>query len=221
VLRGIDRLLEEQKDNLRSRFGKESPWWVPESIDDRVFEKLHSGLRGFIAEVVATPRHELRLHLDARLAQFVVDLQHDEGLAARAEALKEELLAHPALARWTATVWADVRASLVEQAGDPSSPLRQRLEAAVVAFGERLAGDAALQARVDQGLARLADYVLDEYAGTLDEMIRTTVERWDPGVVTGQLEVLLGRDLQFIRINGTVVGGLIGLLLHAVSETIA
>jgi uncharacterized membrane-anchored protein YjiN (DUF445 family) len=118
-------------------------------------------------------------------------------------------------------VWTDLRRTLAEQAADPSSPLRHRLASAVVALGERLGSDPALQARVDHGLARLADYVLEEYADTLDEMIRTTVERWDPGVVTGQLELLLGRDLQFIRINGTLVGGLIGLGLHTFSQAIA
>ena len=87
-------------------------------------------------------------------------------------------------------------------------------------LGERLAEDAALQAKVDSGLSRFAGYVLDEYAETLSEIIRATVQRWDPSVVTNQLELLLGRDLQFIRINGTVVGGGIGLLLHMVSETI-
>jgi uncharacterized membrane-anchored protein YjiN (DUF445 family) len=220
VVRGIDRMLVEQKEDLRGRFGRESPWWVPEPVDDRVFERLHGGLRGFLAEVVADTGHELRGHLDRRLAQLVEDLQHDPAMAARGEALKEELLAHPALRTWTGSLWTDLRATLAEQAGDPASPLRQRLEAAVLAFGERLAEDAALQERVDGGLARLASYVLDEYAGTLDEMITSTVDRWDPAVVTGQLEVLLGRDLQFIRINGTVVGGLVGLGLHGISQAI-
>jgi len=221
VLRGLDKLLEEQKEDLRGRFGRESPWWVPESIDDRIFDKLHGGLRGFLGEVIADPDHELRGVLDERLAALVDGLQHDPDLIARGEALKEDLLADPALGGWTRSVWADVRRSLVEQAGDPASPLRTRLESAVLAFGDRLATDAGLQARVDGGVARLAAYVLDEYADTLDEMIRSTVERWDPQVVTGQLEVLLGRDLQFIRINGTVVGGLVGLLLHTLSQTIA
>jgi len=93
-----------------------------------------------------------------------------------------------------------------------------RVERAVEGFGERLAEDPALQAKIDAGLSRFAGYVLDEYAGTLSEIIESTVERWDPGVVTDQLELLLGRDLQFIRINGTLVGGLIGLFLHTVSQ---
>jgi uncharacterized membrane-anchored protein YjiN (DUF445 family) len=220
ALLGIDRYLVDQHDPLRSRFGKESPWWVPESIDDRVFEKLVGGLRGFIAEVVADPRHEIRTHLDDRIADLVRRLQDDPDLVARGEALKEELLVHPELRAWTASVWTDAKATLAAQAADPTSSLRTRLEGAVASFAERLAVDDALQAKIDSGLSRLAGYVLDEYSATLADIILSTVERWDPGVVTGQLEVLLGRDLQFIRINGTVVGGAIGLGLHAVSSAI-
>lgn len=220
ALRGFDRFLIDEHDQLRSRFGNESPWWVPESIDDRIFEKLHGGLRGFIAEVVGDPSHELRAHLDERLAELVVRLRSDPALIARGEELKEELLAHPELRAWTASVWADAKEALARQAADPESQLRQRLEAAVAGLGERLAGDAALRAKVDGGLSRLAGYVLDEYSDTLAEIIASTVERWDPSVVTTQLELLLGRDLQFIRINGTVVGGAIGLVLHTVSQRI-
>ncbi|MGH9137469.1 MAG: DUF445 domain-containing protein, partial [Acidimicrobiales bacterium] len=220
VLRGLDRMLVEERDDLRARFEQESPWWVPEAIDDRLFAKLHGGVRGFIAEVVADPRHEVRDHLDTRLAELIDRLQHDPELIQRGEALKDELLEHPALREWSGSLWADAKATLAEQAADPDSPLRARLERAVSSFAERLTEDASLQAKLDSGLARLAAYVLDEYADTLSEMILGTVERWDPAVVTGQLELLLGRDLQFIRINGTVVGGMVGLLLHTFSEVI-
>lgn len=221
ALRGFDRYLVEQKEELRGRFGKESPWWVPESIDDRVFDRLVAGLRGFIADIVADPDHELRGHLDARLADLAQRLQVDPDLIARGEALKEELLAQPELRAWTASIWTDAKATLAAQAADPSSQLRVRLEGAVRSLAERLATDDGLQAKVDSGLARFAGYVLDEYSETLSDIILATVERWDPAVVTNQLELLLGRDLQYIRINGTVVGGLIGLLLHIVAQLIA
>jgi uncharacterized membrane-anchored protein YjiN (DUF445 family) len=220
ALRGLDRYLEDEHDNLRARFAKESPWWVPESIDDRIFEKIIGGLRGFIGEVVADPRHELRGHLDARLAETIERLQHDPDLIARGEELKDELLGHPELRAWSSSLWADAKATLAAQAADPTSPLRQRLERAVTTLGERLAQDAALQAKVDRGLSRFAGYVLDEYSDQLGEIIRSTVQRWDPSVVTNQLELLLGRDLQFIRINGTVVGGLVGLVLYTFSQAI-
>src|SRR5690606_16304974 len=143
--------LEEQKEDLRGRFGRESPWWVPEAIDERIFEKLYGGLRGFIHEVVDDPKHELRDVIDGRIAELVENLQHDPALVERGEALKEELLADPALRAWTASMWDDLRRSLLAQAGDPGSPLRQRLASAAQAFGERLAADPALQARVDGG----------------------------------------------------------------------
>jgi uncharacterized membrane-anchored protein YjiN (DUF445 family) len=220
VLRGVDRLLLEQKADLRARFARESPWWVPDPLDDRLFEKLYGGLRGFIAEVVADPRHELRDHLDGRLAELIDRLQTDPAFAARAEELKEEVLAHPALRRWTGSLWTDLKAAIVAQTADPDSTLRRGLEAAADGLGERLRTDPALAAKVDRAVADVASYVLEEYAETLADMIRTTVERWDPVVVTSQLEMLLGRDLQFIRINGTVVGGVVGLGLYTVSQLI-
>ena len=221
ALRGVDRFLVEQKEDLRSRFGRESPWWVPESIDDRIFEKLHGALRGFIVEVVGDPGHELRGQIEVRLRTFIERLQHDPELMERGERLKEELLGNAAIRQWSTSIWADAKATLAEQAADPTSPLRQRLESAIAALGERLAEDHALQAKVDRGLARLAAYVLEEYDDAIGEVISSTVERWDPGVVTGQLELLLGRDLQFIRINGTVVGGLIGILLHGIADLLS
>jgi uncharacterized membrane-anchored protein YjiN (DUF445 family) len=220
ALRGLDRYLVEEHDQLRGRFGQESPWWVPESIDDRIFEKLVGGLRGFIGEVVRDPRHQVRAELDARLGELIERLQHDPDLIARGEQVKEELLAHPELRAWTASLWADAKATLAQQAAEPDSPLRLRIEKAVTSFAERLAVDTALQAKIDSGLARFAGYVLDEYAATLSDVILATVERWDPSVVTGQLELLLGPDLQYIRINGTVVGGLIGLALYTFAQVI-
>ena len=169
--------------------------------------------------MVDDPRHELRDHLDARLAELATRLREDPALIARGEELKAELLEHPELRAWTASLWSDAKASLALQAADPDSP------AAACASSGRWRASAsasprtpALQAKIDSGLSRFAGYVLDEYAGTLSEIIESTVERWDPGVVTDQLELLLGRDLQFIRINGTLVGGLIGLVLHTFSQ---
>jgi uncharacterized membrane-anchored protein YjiN (DUF445 family) len=217
-IRGAQRYLVEQHDFLRSRFGRESPWWVPESVDERVFERLYNGLRGFLSEIHANPEHEVRQHLDARLGDLAERLQHDPELRARGEALKTELLEHPELRRWSQSLWVDAKQALAAQAPDPASPLRVRLERAIEQLAGRIATDGALQARMDSGLARFAEYVLDEYSDTLSDLILSTVERWDPAVVTGQLEVLLGRDLQFIRINGTVVGGLVGLVLYSVSQ---
>ena len=194
---------------------------MPESIDDRIFEKLHGGLRGFIAEVVADPRHELRAELDARLADLVERLQHDPD-AHRPRRGAQGGAARPPGAAGVDGVGVGRRQGDPRRAGRrPRLAAAPRLETAVAGFGERLAADAG---PAGQGRPRprpaSPPTCSTSTPGPSATIIRSTVERWDPGVVTGQLELLLGRDLQFIRINGTVVGGLIGLGLHAFGQVI-
>jgi uncharacterized membrane-anchored protein YjiN (DUF445 family) len=216
VLRGVDRALYENRENLRSRFGRESPWWVPEPIDDRIFEKLFDGLHNLLQEVAADPHHELRMEFDKRVRTLAVELGTSPSLRARGEELKHDLLAHPELRKWSSSLWNDVKATLRTQAADPDSELRRRLAEAVQATAARLRDDPAVQAKVEEvavaGVRYISAHFHDEIAG----LVSGTVARWDATETARKLELLLGPDLQFIRINGTVVGGLAGLLIHTV-----
>ncbi|MCU0272117.1 MAG: DUF445 domain-containing protein [Acidimicrobiales bacterium] len=218
--RGIVRFVEEHRLELRSRFGRESPWWVPEPIDDRIFEKLFDGLRGFLVELADDPDHLVRDHLDRRLARLVEDLCADPGYRDRGEALKEELLAHPAVRAWTATLWQDLKAGLLAQTADPGSELRRRLADGIDGFAATLAEDAALQAKVDAWAESAVRWAVESYKSEAAELIATTVARWDPTEASERVELAVGRDLQFIRINGTIVGGLAGLVIHTVGRFI-
>ena len=139
----------------------------------------------------------------------------------RAEELKEEVLAPPALRQWSGGVWQDLKASLLELSADPESELRQRIESAVLSFGSQLRDDPALQAKVDDWLVSFAVTVVEQSRGEIGDLIATTVERWDPAESTRRIELQVGRDLQFIRINGTVVGGLAGLFIYSVGQLLA
>ena len=215
---GAIRFLDEQKDQLRGRFGKESPWWVPEPIDDRIFTKLYNGLRAFLVEVSRNGDHALRHHLDGKLAEFIDRLQTDPALAAKADGWREELLAHPAVRQWIGSIWGELKRGLVAQSADPSSELRRRLERAAAQGGEKLLADQALQDKIDGWLEGVVRYVIDAEGHQVAELIATTVQRWDPIEASERIEVQVGRDLQFIRINGTVVGGLAGLAIHTVGQ---
>jgi uncharacterized membrane-anchored protein YjiN (DUF445 family) len=136
----------------------------------------------------------------------------------RAEELKAELLDHPELRRWSASVWADLKASLLERAADPSSSLRRRIQEGVASFGTRLEGDPALAAKLDEWIVRAAGDVVEQSRGEIGELISQTVARWDAEETGRRIELQVGRDLQFIRINGTVVGGLAGLAIFTVSR---
>ncbi len=220
ALAGGVRFMDEHREMLRERFGRESPWWVPESIDDRIFTKLFDGLRGFLAEVGETPHHEFRVYLEGRVAQLAERLQHDPGLIARGEALKDEVLSHPAVQRWTASLWTDLKVLLQRQADDPSSQLRQRIAAEIQVIGRSVADDPDLQAKMDRWVESVVEYLLEEHRSQAGDLIASTVARWNPQDASRRVELAVGRDLQFIRINGTVVGGLAGMAIFGVGRLI-
>jgi uncharacterized membrane-anchored protein YjiN (DUF445 family) len=217
LLNAAGSFLDENRTELRERFGRESPWWLPGAVEDRIFDRMLDGVRRLIESVCNDPNHEMRALFDERVAVLADRLEHDPALRARGEQLKRDVLAHPELRRWSASLWTDLKASLREQAGDPESRLRRGLASAVVAAGERLGRDEALQRKaeelVESGVRYIAEHYRDEIAG----LVSGTIARWDGEETSRKLELLLGRDLQFIRINGTVVGGLAGVAIHGIA----
>jgi uncharacterized membrane-anchored protein YjiN (DUF445 family) len=220
TLRGAARFLDENRQTLRDLFARESPWWVPSPIDDRIFDKLYDGLHALLADVGDDPGHDLRAYLDTRLAQLADELQRSPRLLARGEELKEELLAHPAVRRWTGALWGDLKKSLQTQSTDPGSELRRRMEVTVQAVARAVLEDPALAAKVDRWIEGAVLYVVEAYRHEIADVISTTVAKWDPHEASSRIEAQVGRDLQFIRINGTLVGGLAGLAIHTVSTVL-
>jgi len=220
VLRGVGRSLDEHRETLRSRFEEESPWWVPTAIDHRIFDRLLDGLCSFFDSVNADPNHELRVRLDDWINQLAERLEHSPEYRVRGEELKGELLEHPELRDWLGSLWIDAKAALRSQAADPESELRQRLADAIVAAGRRLRSDPALAAKVDDVIEWGVRYVGEHFHAEIAGLVSGTLARWDAEETSRKLELLLGPDLQFIRINGTVVGGLVGLGIHFVGEVI-
>jgi uncharacterized membrane-anchored protein YjiN (DUF445 family) len=218
TLRGLAGLLEDNRALMRQKLAQQSPWWIPEPIDERLFRKFYTGVQGFLAEVLADPDHELRHQLDARVADLAVNLRTDPVLIVRAETLKAELLDHPEVRAWLSSIWATSKSSLLAVADDPDSALRGRLDAAIMRAGRRLAEDPALQAKADRWLESVVRYVAEEYGHEIADLIATTVERWDATEASRRIELQVGRDLQFIRINGTVVGSLAGVVIYTVGQ---
>jgi uncharacterized membrane-anchored protein YjiN (DUF445 family) len=220
VLRGVGRSLDEHRETLRSRFEEESPWWVPTAIDHRIFDRLLDGLCSFFDSINADPDHELRTRLDNWINQLAERLEHSPEYRVRGEQLKGELLDHPELRDWLGSLWIDAKAALRSQAADPDSELRQRLADAIVAAGRRLRGDPALAAKVDDVIEWGVRYVGEHFHAEIAGLVSGTLARWDAEETSRKLEILLGPDLQFIRINGTVVGGLVGLGIHFAGNVI-
>ena len=219
-MQGLVGMLDARRDDFRSRFAKQSPWWVPEPIDDRLFDKIFNGLKAFLAEVAADPAHELRRHLDERMVTLVDELRSSPAMMAKGEELKAEILGHPAVQGWASSLWADVRAGLLRQSQDPASELRRRADALVVRLGTTVCDDAVLQAKIDRWVESAVGHVVEQYRHEVADLISSTVRRWDGRETAQRIELQIGRDLQFIRINGTVVGGLAGLVIYAVGRLI-
>lgn len=218
LLRGLDRLVVEDGPILRRRLGEESPWWVPEFVDDRVFDKLVTGVRNLVRDVLADPDHELRRQLGVRLRELAQRLRTDPELAARVERIRDDLLERPELQGWIERFWSDARADLVRAASVDESGLRRRVAEVVARASSRLSADAVLRARIDESVVRLAGSATAAAGPEIAQLIAGTVERWDADDTSRRIELQIGRDLQFIRINGTVVGGLAGLTIHALAD---
>ena len=218
LLVGLGTFLDENRGTFRRRLDSESPWWVPESIDDRIFERMYSAVHRFLIDIGQDADHEVRRAIDQQIRRLGDRLRTDPVLIAKAEEIKLELLGHRDVQAWIASLWLEIKKSILTAAGDPRSELRHRVTVTLQRVGERLAADAELQAKVDDWVERAAVYVVENYRSEVSEIIATTVERWDGADTSRRIELQVGRDLQFIRINGTVVGGLAGVLIHAAGE---
>ena len=220
ALKGLDRYLDEHRDDLRARFRDQSPWWLPGAVEDRIFERLLDGLRAVLDDMANDRGHGMRRQLDRRIIRFVDDLQTSPELRARGEQLTRDLLERPELRTWVAATWADAKSQLRDQSTDPASNLHRQLVAAIVSMGDRLQSEPALVAKIDDGADTAARYVVENFGDEITQLVSTTIARWDGEETSRRLELLLGPDLQFIRINGTVVGGLAGLALHAIAQSL-
>ena len=216
-IQALMRFLEENRDSLRQRLSQESPEWVPNWVDERLFVRLFTGLQSFLADIASQDDHDFRHQFDLRLRAYAEALRTDPPTAAKVEAIKAQVLEHPAVRSWFGSLWFTLKSSLLDAAADPGSDLRRTVQSLVLAVGASLRDDVELQHKVEGWIQTAVGHVLVRYAEDISGLISTTVARWDADDTSRRLELQVGRDLQFIRVNGTVVGALVGLLIHVVA----
>ncbi|TXS13650.1 DUF445 domain-containing protein [Streptomyces sp. adm13(2018)] len=195
-----------------------APGWTPRFVDRRIGERVYKELLRFVTEMRDTPGHPARGAIDRFLTDFAADLQADTDTRARVERLKTDLLARPEVQDVIASAWSSVRNLIIAAAEDDHSQLRLRARASLISLGNRLATDTRLQQKVEGWAEDAAAYVVTTYRGEITSLITDTVAGWDATQTSKKIEANIGRDLQFIRINGTVVGALAGLLIYTVSH---
>lgn len=186
-------------------------------LDERISASVLDGLYKLLAEVLVDPEHPLRGKIEEGLAQLSQDLQHDAKTRERVEAMKRDLLENPAVAEWWMGVWERIRRSLIRRARDPEGTLGEEMRKGLAEMGEALQRDQRLQLQINRFARRTMVGVATRYGDQIVQLVSETVKRWDATTITGRIESAVGRDLQFIRINGTLVGGLVGMTLHFIT----
>jgi uncharacterized membrane-anchored protein YjiN (DUF445 family) len=211
-----DRYLDDHYMELRERFESEAPRWIPNIAYRQVFERLYNHMRHRLTAIADNPDDELRHQFDQWILALPSRLENDPALRERGDQIKRDVLGSAVLRDLSSTMWENVKQTLRAQAANPDSELHKRLAEALSAAGRRLGSDQRIQDSLERMIESAARSLADQFHDELAGLVTGTIQRWDATQTSSQLELLLGRDLQFIRINGTVVGAGVGLALHAI-----
>jgi len=221
VLDRVDEWLAGHPDAFATLVSRRLPSWVPSFVDRMVDDRLHAEARRFLGDVRRDPEHRMRHAIDDALGQLADRLQHDPDTIARLEGAKERAFDDPRIRELAASAWEAARNAAVGALSDPESELRNRAEIALADAARRVAADPALRASLNARITDAALHLVTAYRHDIAGVISETVRGWDAAETTDKIETQVGRDLQFIRINGTVVGALAGLAIYTVATLIA
>ncbi|MFC5678797.1 DUF445 domain-containing protein [Aeromicrobium endophyticum] len=216
----LSRWLDHNHDEVAALIENRAPSWTPQWLDRRVSTWVHEQVVEWVAEIGRTPDHSARLALDSWLRDLAQDLQNDPHTRERFERLKVRMLTQDRVSTTSIQLWDALRRAVIGSLGDETGLLRTRATQEIERLGRRLIDDEQLSTRVDSTIADIAAYAVNNYGHEVATIISATVNRWDGKETADRIELHVGRDLQFIRINGTVVGGLAGLVIHAISTII-
>ncbi len=210
--------LGNNRDTFQGLVSRRLPSWVPSMAARLVDDTVYREAVQFVDAVRADPGHQARGAIDGYLARLADNLQHDPATMVRLEEAKAAVFDSPRVRQLAADAWNTAKAGLLRSLADPESALRRRASAALAEVGERLQHDPTLQKRVDGWVTDAAVFVVGRYRHDIASIITDTVERWDAEETTEKIELMVGRDLQYIRLNGTIVGALAGLVIFTVAH---
>lgn len=216
----VEQWLTQHPEAFDKIISTRLPQWVPSIVDRFVDQRLHSEAVRFLRRVAAEPEHPARIAITNFLQDLAVDLQEQEALQAQLESFKHEVFDSPRIRLLAASTWKAARTAIVEMLEDPQSELRKRLTAVIIDFGHRLEEDSTLQFKVDVWVMNVSEYLVRTYRHDLANIVAETVQRWDASEAAEKIELQIGKDLQFIRINGTVIGAIAGLGIYTFAELV-
>jgi uncharacterized membrane-anchored protein YjiN (DUF445 family) len=218
AIKVVARAVTDNRAFIRQRIEAETPWWVPGIVEDQIHRRLVESIERTLQEVRDDPNHPLRARFDTALRDFIHKLDSSPDVIERAEALKQELLSAEVMRRFSSSLWDDAKQALLRYAEDPEGRTPSAIERGLTAIGQAALDDPALLAKVDRWAVDVAVYLVDRYQDEVGQLISQTVSAWDPYATSRRIELAIGKDLQFIRINGTIVGGLAGAGIYLISK---
>ncbi|HEX8299306.1 MAG TPA: DUF445 family protein [Rubricoccaceae bacterium] len=214
VLRGALTVASDNRDALRGLIRDRLPAFVPDKLVDVARDAVQRALETTLDEMIADRQHPLRLRVHQQVQAFVEKLEHDPEMQARVDAWRDRLLANEAVRAFVVEQWHTLRAFLARDLRAEDSQVFAFVEARAVELGQAMMSDPAFQSAVNEKVGTVARWAVERHGGRVPDLIRDTVARWNAEQISEQVELAVGRDLQFIRINGTVVGGLVGGVLY-------
>ncbi len=216
AIRWMARALDANEHLIREMVHKKANWVLKlAGLDTKLADAIVDGLKKLTSEMSTDPAHPVRLKVEEALAQLASDLQTKPETRARVEGWKEDLLDNRSVGLWLDTLWQKGREAIVRAARNPDAVLAGKLGEVLRAMGTTLEKDARIRAAINQFARRAAVGMTASYGGSIVKLVSETIRGWDASTITARLEAAVGRDLQYIRINGTLVGGLVGVILHA------
>jgi uncharacterized membrane-anchored protein YjiN (DUF445 family) len=208
--------LAANEEKIRARIKDRSPWWLPRFVDEEIYTQLIGELQRILDEIGDDPTHAAREDFNRRLAALRNALDNDPVTIERGQVLRDEFLNHPAVKAYFDDLWQMVRDNLSDALNDSESSIRLGLERELSMIGKRLQEDTEIAETLNGWLRDLVTYLVETYRQPLSEIVSDTIEGWDATATSDRIELYIGRDLQFIRINGTLVGGLVGVAIYLV-----
>ena len=221
ILAQAEALLDQHQAFLRDKLRDDMPWWVPNIVHDHVYRTVLQRIRQRLHDVNTIPTHPLRARAEALFRELLQTLTSSPSFGTDVERLWVAISGDAIVRSYASRVWSELRRRLAEDLERPNSRVLAVVAERLGLLAAELQSDIAMQDRLEHALLEIVELLLQSYRGTASDIIASTVRRWDPHTLIDKIEAEVGRDLPYIRINGTLVGGLVGLLLHAISEHLA
>ncbi|MEM7280111.1 MAG: DUF445 domain-containing protein [Pseudomonadota bacterium] len=214
LVRAARRQLRANKYKIRAKIDDESPWWLPGFVDREIYDKIVHEVENLIQRIGDDDNHEARQKFNEAIEKLVGSLKTDPKLIARAEELKNELLSHPAVEKYLSNLWEHIQLHLLGELEEDDSNLNKKIRSGVTRLGLALQENPEMQIQVNNWAVSSLSHLIENYRTEISGIVADTVKRWDGKATSDRVEIAVGRDLQFIRINGTLVGGIVGVTIY-------